>query len=138
MYREFYKPYHKRLNDWIHQHTTWKVLYHTCGSIVDLLDDFSESGIDILNPVQCSAHGMDPAFLKRAYGDRFVFWGAGVDTQSTLPFGTPDQVYEQVRERIHILSPGGGFVFSAVHNIQNNVPPENMLAMFEALRAHGA
>jgi hypothetical protein len=133
MYREFYKPFHKRLNDWIHQHTSWKTFYHTCGSIVDLLDDLVESGVDILNPVQCSARGMDPVFLKETYGDRLVFWGGGVDTQWTLPFGTPAQVYEQVRERVRVFGRGGGFVFNPVHNIQQNVPVENMLAMFEAL-----
>ncbi len=134
MYREFYKPFHIRLNRWIHDHTPWKVFYHSCGSIVDLLDDLVEAGVDVINPVQCSARGMDPAYLKRGYGRRLVFWGGGVDTQQTLPFGTPEQVCEQVRERIRILSPGGGFVFNPVHNVQCNVPPENLLAMFRAVR----
>ncbi len=137
MYRELYKPYHRRINEWIHQHTTWKTFYHTCGSIVALLDDLVEIGVDIINPVQCSAKGMDPTFLKEKYGDRLVFWGGGVDTQHTLPFGTPQQVYDEVRERIRIFGRGGGFVFNTIHNIQQNVPVENLLAMFEALRHAG-
>ncbi len=137
MYREFYQPFHRRLNDWIHRHTPWKIFYHSCGSIVDLLDEFVAVGVDIVNPVQCSARGMDPAYLKQRYGDRLVFWGGGVDTQHVLPFGTPEEVYAQVRERIRIFSPGGGFVFNPVHNIQQNVPVENMLAMFQAVRDAG-
>ncbi|MGQ9681186.1 MAG: uroporphyrinogen decarboxylase family protein [Anaerolineae bacterium] len=138
MYRSLYKPFHQRVNEWIHRHTTWKVFFHTCGSIVELLDDLVEAGVDIINPVQCSAKGMDPAFLKREYGDRLVFWGGGVDTQGTLPFGTPEQVYEQVRERIRVLAPGGGFVFNTIHNIQQTVPVENLLALFQALRDSSA
>lgn len=137
MYRSLYKPFHRRVNEWIHQHTTWRTFYHTCGSIVDLLDDLVEVGVDIINPVQCSAKGMDPAFLKNQYGDRLVFWGGGVDTQRTLPFGTPEQVYRQVRERIDIFSPGGGFVFNTIHNIQWNVPVENLLALFQAVQDGG-
>ncbi len=137
MYRELYKPFHRRVNDWIHQHTTWKVFYHSCGSIVHLLDDLVEVGVDIINPVQCSAAGMDPAWLKETYGDRLVFWGGGVDTQHTLPFGTPEEVYREVQERLRVFSPGGGFVFTPVHCIQQNVPVENLLAMFEAVRAEG-
>ena len=99
---------------------------------MDLLDDLVEAGVDILNPVQCSAKGMDPAYLKERYGTRLVFWGGGVDTQHTLPFGTPEEVRAQVRERIRILGRGGGYVFNPVHNIQQNVPVENMMAMLEA------
>jgi len=133
-YRKLYKPFHKKLNDWVHKNTSWKTFYHTCGSIVPLLDDFADAGIDILNPVQCSAAGMDPGMLKEKYGDRFVFWGGGVDTQHTLPFGTPDEVREQVRERVEIFAKGGGYVFNTIHNIVGNTPVENILAMFEALR----
>lgn len=132
MYRELYQPFHKRINDWIHTHTTWKAFYHSCGSLVDLLDDLVAAGVDILNPVQCSAKGMDPAYLKEKYGTRLVFWGGGVDTQQTLPFGTPEEVRAQVRERIRIFGRGGGYVFNPVHNIQQNVPAENMMAMLEA------
>lgn len=134
MYREFYKPYHKKLNDWVHENTSWKTLYHTCGSVVNLLDDFAEAGIDVLNPMQFSAAGMDPAYLKKKYGDKFVFWGGGVDTQNTLPFGTPEEVKAQVLERLKILSVGGGFVFNTIHNIQWQTPVANILAMFEAIK----
>ncbi len=133
LYRELYKPFHRRLNDWIHSHTTWKVFYHSCGAIAELLDDLIDAGVDIINPIQTSARGMDPAPLKALYGDRLVFWGGGVDTQRTLPFGTPVQVYEEVCERIRIFSEGGGYVFNPVHNIQDNVPAENLLAMFQAV-----
>jgi hypothetical protein len=132
-YREFYKPCHKTLNDWVHQHTGWKTHYHCCGSIVNLLDDFVDAGVDVLNPVQCSAKGMDPKFLKEKYGDKLVFWGGGVDTQKTLPFGTPGEVRREVRERIETFSPGGGFVFNTIHNIVAGTPIENVIALFEEL-----
>jgi uroporphyrinogen-III decarboxylase len=133
LYRELYKPFHRRLNDWIHSHTTWKVFCHSCGAIAELLDDLIDAGVDIINPIQTSARGMDPAALKARYGDRLVFWGGGVDTQRTLPFGTPVHVYEEVCERIRILSEGGGYVFNPVHNILVNFRAENMLAMFQAV-----
>jgi uroporphyrinogen-III decarboxylase len=136
-YRELYKPFHKRVNDWIHRHTPWKTFIHTCGSVVALLDDFIEAGFDILNPVQCSAAHMDAVELKRTVGDRITFWGGGVDTQHTLPFGTPDQVREEARERIEAFGPGGGFVFGAIHNIQPQVPAENLMALFETVREYG-
>ena len=135
-YRELYKPLHKAMNDWVHQHTNWKTFFHTCGSIVAFLDDFHEAGVDILNPVQISAKGMDPEFLKTKYGDKFVFWGGAVDAQHTLPFGTPDQVREEVARNIAIFKPGGGFVFNNVHNIQTGIPIENLVAMFDALKEH--
>lgn len=134
MFRELYKPFYRQINDWIHQHTPWKVFFHCCGSIVQLLDDFIDCGVDILNPVQCSAVGMDPAFLKSRYGDRLVFWGGGINTQWTLPFGTPDEVRAEALERLRVFAPGGGYVFSAVHNIQQPTPVENMLALFDAVR----
>jgi uroporphyrinogen-III decarboxylase len=98
------------------------------------LESFIEAGFDILNPVQCSAVGMEPAELKRKYGDRLVFWGGGVDTQSTLPFGTPQQVADEVRRRCEIFAPGGGFVFNTVHNIQAGTPVANVVAMLDAVR----
>lgn len=134
MYREFYLPYHKKLNDWIHQNTDWKVFFHSCGAIEKLMPELYEAGVDILNPVQCSADGMDPAMLKEKWGDKFVFWGGGVDTQKTLPFGTPEEVYAEVLERLKIFAPGGGFVFNTIHNIQGPTKPENIYAMFEAVR----
>ncbi|HBY56986.1 MAG TPA: methyltransferase [Candidatus Atribacteria bacterium] len=134
MYREFYKPFHKRINDWVHKNTSWKTFYHTCGSIALFLDDFVEVGVDILNPVQTSAKDMDPKMLKEKYGDKLVFWGGGVDTQKTLPFGTPENVTKEVNERCQIFGKGGGFVFNPIHNIQSKVPIENVVAMFQAVK----
>jgi hypothetical protein len=136
LFRQLYKPFYQQINDWIHQHTTWKTFFHSCGSIVNLLDDFVEMGVDILNPVQCSAAGMDPVFLKESYGDRLVFWGGGVNTQHTLPFGTPQEVRAEVLDRLRTFAPGGGFVFTTIHNIQQPTPVENILAMFEAVRSY--
>jgi hypothetical protein len=136
LFRNLYKPFYQQINDWIHQHTTWKTFFHSCGSIVNLLDDFVEMGVDILNPVQCSATGMDPVFLKANYGDQLVFWGGGVNTQHTLPFGTPEEVGAEVLERLRTFAPGGGYVFTAIHNIQQPTPVENILAMFEAVHTY--
>ena len=136
IYRELYKPYIRRLNDYVHGHTKWKTFWHSCGSIAGLLDDFIDAGVDITNPVQCSAAGMDPEHLKNTYGDRIVFWGGGVDTQHTLPFGTPTEVREQARLRIELFKPGGGFVFSSVHNIVAGVPPQNLAALLAEVKRH--
>lgn len=136
MFREFYKPYYKKVNDWVHANTDWKTFYHSCGSIINLLDDFVDMGVDILNPVQCSAEGMDAQTLKEKYGKDLVFWGGGVDTQKTLPFGTPQEVYDEVSQRLKIFGCQGGFVFNTVHNIQANTPVENILAMFSAIDDH--
>ena len=132
-YREFYKPYHRRFNDWVHDKTNWKVFFHTCGSIVDLLDDLIEVGVDIINPVQSSAAGMGLKSLKQQYGDRLVFWGGGVDTQNTLAFGTPEDVRQETRKNVEVLSPGGAFVCAAVHNIQGPTPVENIASFFRAI-----
>ena len=136
-YRALYQPFHKRLNDWVHEHTSWKTFIHSCGSVMALIPDFIEAGFDILNPVQTSAANMDPAELEARFGDQITFWGGGVDTQRTLPFGTADEVREQVRERIRVFGPGGGFVFNSIHNVQAQVPIENILAMYETVRAYG-
>jgi len=133
-YRRLYQPFHRRVNDWIHAHTPWKTFIHTCGSVVALLPDVVDAGFDILNPVQCSAAGMVPQTLKDRFGARLTFWGGGVDTQKTLPFGTPDDVRREVKERIAIFNRGGGFVFNTVHNVQANTPPENLVALYEAVR----
>jgi hypothetical protein len=127
-------PYYKKVNDWIHQNTEWKTFKHSCGSIISLMDLFIEAGFDIINPVQINASGMDPVELKKKYGDRIIFWGGGVDTQGVFAFGTPEQVKEQVKRQISILNENGGFVFNTVHNIQANVPFENVVAMLEALK----
>jgi hypothetical protein len=132
-YRDLYKPFQKAINDKIHELTSWKVFIHSCGGIYPLIPDMIEAGFDILNPVQCSATDMDPVRLKKEFGNDLVFWGGGVDTQKTLPFGTPDEVYKEVSERIEIFRENSGFVFNSIHNVQSNVPVENLLAMFKAI-----
>jgi hypothetical protein len=132
-YRQLFKPFHVKVNDWIHTHTEWKSFIHSCGSIWRLLDDIVDAGFDCLNPVQTSAAEMDPVALKTKYGDRVTFWGGGVDTQRVLPFGTPDEVRETVRRRMAAFGPGGGFVFNTVHNVQAGIPTENLLALYEAI-----
>jgi hypothetical protein len=136
-YRELFKPFHRAINDWIHTHTHWKTFMHSCGSVMPLIEDFIEAGFDILNPVQCSAANMDPVTLKQRFGTRIVFWGGGVDTQHTLPFGSPAQVYQQVCERIRIFGRGGGYVFNPVHNVQARIPVENLVSMYHAVRDCG-
>jgi len=133
-YRDLYQPFHKRVNSWIHSHTQWKTFIHSCGAVEPLIADFVEAGFDILNPVQTSAAGMDPATLKKKYGDRIVFWGGLVDTQKTLPFGTTDEVAAEVRERVRVFGKGGGFVANTVHNIQAGCPAESVLEMFRIVR----
>lgn len=135
-YRDLFLPYQKQVNGWIHRHTNWKTFMHCCGGVVPLLDGIVEAEFDILNPVQCSAAGMDARLLKQRYGDQLVFWGGGVDTQKTLPFGTPAEVREQVTERIETFAPGGGFVFCGIHNIQARTPLKNLLALFEVVRSY--
>jgi len=132
-YRELYKPFHSAVNDRIHKLTNWKTFIHSCGAVRPFIPEFIDAGFDVLNPVQCSATGMNPQELKREFGKELVFWGGGVDTQHTLPFGTPDEVYREVRERIDIFAEGGGFVFNSIHNVQSNVPTHNILAMFRAV-----
>jgi uroporphyrinogen decarboxylase len=133
LYREMVKPYHKRLWEYIKEKTGCYMLLHSCGSVYDFIPDFIEMGIDALNPVQVSARNMDTARLKREFGSQISFWGGGCDTQKVLPFGTPEQVKEEVKRRVDDLAPGGGFIFTQVHNIQPDVPPENIMAMYEAL-----
>lgn len=133
-YRDLYKPFHRTVNDFLHKNSNWKVFIHSCGSVVELIPEFIDAGFDILNPVQCSAAGMDAKNLKKKFGRNVVFWGGGVDTQKVLPFGTPDEVYRQVRERIDLFNKDGGFVFNAIHNIQAGTPIANMLALFRAIK----
>jgi len=132
-FESLYAPYYKKLNDWIHKNTSWKIFKHSCGAVEVFMESFIDSGFDIINPVQLSAKNMDPKNLKERYGDRIVFWGGGVDTQKTLPFGTPDQVREEVLRNCEIFSRNGGFVFNSVHNLQANVPVENVAAMIDAV-----
>ena len=130
-------PHYRRLFAWIHRHTSWKVLFHSCGSIYGLIPHMIDMGVDILNPVQSNTERMDPARLKAEFGDRLAFWGGGIETQSVLPFGTPNEVRRQVRERISIFGPGGGFVFAPTQDIQADVPLLNLVAMYETVREYG-
>ncbi len=133
-FRNLYFPYYKMVNDWVHKNTGWKTFKHSCGAVEPLIESFIEAGFDILNPVQVTAAGMEASRLKKLYGDRIVFWGGGVDTQTTFAFGTPGEVREQVLRRMEVLAPGGGFIFNAVHNIQANTPLANIVAMIEAVK----
>jgi uroporphyrinogen-III decarboxylase len=132
-YKDLYMPHSKKLNDWIHAHTKWKTMKHCCGGCEPFIEGFIEAGFDILNPLQTSAKGMEPQHLVDKYGGRIVFWGGGVDTQQVLPFGKPEEVREQVAERMEVFNAKNGFVFSTIHNIQCNTPVENVIAMFETL-----
>ncbi|MCK5852785.1 methyltransferase [bacterium] len=133
-YEELYAPYYKKMNKWIHENTEWKTFKHSCGAVETFMESFISSGFDIINPVQCSATGMDPQTLKDKYGDRLTFWGGGVDTQKTLPFGKPEEVREEVLKRCEIFSKNGGFVFDAIHNVQAKTPVENIVAMIDAVK----
>ncbi|OIO93527.1 MAG: hypothetical protein AUK03_08095 [Anaerolineae bacterium CG2_30_64_16] len=138
MFRQMIKPRLAILFGRIHALAPGaKLFFHSCGNVRPLLPDFIELGVDILNPVHVRATGMNPARLKRDFGRDIVFWGGGVDTQDVLPHGTPAEVRDDVRRNIEALAPGGGFVFNTVHNIQADVPPENIVAMVEALQAYG-
>ena len=132
--RDLYFPYYKQVNDWIHARTPWKTFKHSCGAVAKFIPSFIEAGFDILNPVQCSATGMEAERLKAEFGKHIVFWGGGVDTQKVLPFGTPAEVREQVLRRCEIFAPGGGFVFNSIHNVQAGTPVENIIAMLDAVR----
>ena len=133
-FNSLYAPYYKQVNDWIHANTSWKSFKHSCGAVEPFIQAMIEAGFDILNPVQCSATGMAPEHLKETFGDRITFWGGGVDTQKTLPFGTPSEVREEVLERCKVFSKNGGFIFNTVHNIQANTPVENIVSMLDAVR----
>jgi uroporphyrinogen decarboxylase len=132
MYQKYFMPGHQKLFQHVHKNSNCAVFLHSCGSIFPLIPDLIEVGVDILNPVQTSAKNMDPVQLKTDFGDQITFWGGGCDTQHVLPFATPDEVANHVRERVKIFAPGGGFVFNPIHNIQADVPPENIIAMFDA------
>jgi len=135
MYRRIIKPRHKRIYRFVREnYPRVFVFLHSCGSIYDLLPDLIEAGVQVLNPVQTAAAKMDPVTLKREFGKDLAFWGGGCDTQATLPLGRPEQVRAEVKERIAIFSQGGGYVFNQVHNVQANVPPENVVAMYQAAR----
>ena len=128
---------HKRLFAFIKAQVPVKIFFHSCGAVRRLIPDLIEAGIDILNPVQISAADMDLTELKREFGHDLVFWGGGVDTQGVLGTATPSEIKDHVRRNVDVLAPGGGFVFAAVHDIQANVPPENVMAMWEAWQEYG-
>jgi uroporphyrinogen decarboxylase len=137
-YRKYLKPLHKEMFDFIHSRSRAKIFLHSCGSIRKVIPDLIEIGLDIINPVQVSAAGMDSAELKREYGKDLVFWGGGVDTQHAFDQNhTPEEVRQDVKRHVSDLMPGGGFVFATVHNIQSNVPPENIMALWETLQEFG-
>jgi hypothetical protein len=131
-FNELWAPYYRRINDWVHANTSWKTFKHSCGAVEPFIESFIDCGFDILNPVQITARGMDPERLVDKYGDRIVFWGGGVDTQRTLPFGTPGEVKTEVRRTVESLLAKGGYVFNTIHNAQAKTPLENFLAMIEA------
>ena len=133
-YKSLYHPHYRRLNDWIHANTGWKTFKHSCGSVPAFMPLFIESGFDIINPVQTSAKGMDPTWLKREYGKDLTFWGGGMETQQVLPFGTPEEVRAETLMKCEIFGKDGGFVFNTIHNTQARTPVENMVAMIDALK----
>lgn len=128
-----YKPYYKKVNDWIHANTNWKTFKHTDGAVFDFIPHFLDAGFDILNPIQISSTGMEPKRLKAEFGKNLVFWGAGVDSQHTLPFGTPEKVRAEVLDHCENFAPGGGYVFNTIHNTQAGTPVENVVAMIDAV-----
>ena len=135
-FNSLYAPYYKKVNNWIHQNTGWKTFKHSCGAVEPFMQAFIDAGFDIINPVQINAKNMVPEKLKQDYGDDIVFWGGGIDTQIVLPFGKPQQVKDQVKHACEVFGKNGGFVFNTVHNIQANVPTENMVAMFDTLNEY--
>jgi uroporphyrinogen decarboxylase len=137
LFNEMIVPHYRKVCAWIHAHTKWKTFLHSCGSVYHYLPGWIDAGVDIFNPVQISATNMEPEKLKREFGKRLVFWGGGCDTQQVLPRGTREQIREHVRRNIEVFAPGGGFVFTQVHNIQQDVPPENVETMFDAAYEFG-
>jgi uroporphyrinogen decarboxylase len=135
MFRRLIMPHYRRGLAWIKQNTSMKIMLHSDGAIFPLIPSLIEMGVEILNPVQTSAAGMDPAKLKAQFGDQLAFWGGSLDCQKTLPYGSPEEVASEVRRHVETLAPGGGYVFAPVHNIQAGVPPENIVAMFDAAQS---
>jgi len=133
MYRQYYKPYHQKLWNRAKELADVKVMLHCCGGIRELMDDLIEAGLDAINPVQINCNGMDPSELKARFGGKVTFWGGGCDSQNIMPYASPQEVAAHVKDQVRQLSPGGGFVFQQVHNIQADVPPENIVAMFDAV-----
>ena len=136
IYRKYIKPVQKKLYEFIHKKTSAKLFLHSCGYIVPIIDDLIEIGVDILNPVQINVKNMDPKELKEEYGDDITFWGGGADTRNVINRKNPKEVEKHVQELLEIFSPGGGFVWSTIHNILPDVPPQNIVAMFDAIRKY--
>jgi uroporphyrinogen decarboxylase len=134
-YREFYKPFHKKLWARAKELADVKVMLHCCGGVNELMSDLIDAGLDAINPVQISCAGMDPAVLKKEYGEQMTWWGGGCDTQQMLPEAKPEEIQKHVREMVATLRTNGGFVFQQVHNILSNVPPKNIVAMYEAVNS---
>jgi uroporphyrinogen decarboxylase len=137
MFRQLFKPHLKALCDFIEERSDVYIFLHSCGAVSKLIPDLIDAGIQILNPVQTSAKGMSPELLKKKFGKDIVFWGGGCDTQRILPFGTLEEVENDVKKRINIFAPEGGFVFAAIHNIQKEVSPEKVLRLFDTVRDYG-
>ncbi|MFO7882532.1 MAG: uroporphyrinogen decarboxylase family protein [Kosmotogaceae bacterium] len=133
MFRDLFKPHMKALCDFIKQKNgNIRIFLHSCGSVIKLIPDFIDAGIEVLNPVQTNARGMDPSVLKKEFGEELTFWGGGCDTQRILPFGNLDELKDDVRKRIDIFAPGGGFIFAAIHNIQKEVSPEKIVSLYDS------
>ena len=132
-YQTLFKPYHTQLNEYVHKHSNMKTFLHSCGSLYPIIPDLIEAGYDVLNPVQTTAYQMNPEVLKREFGKDITFWGGGCNTRTVLNHGTPKEVYEYSRRMIDIFNQDGGFVFNQEHNIMPDVPPENIIAMYEAV-----
>ena len=137
IYRTLFKPRHKILCDYVKKNSAMKTFLHSCGSIYMLLPDLIEAGFDVINPLQTNCMDMEPDKIKKEFGKEVTFWGGGCDTRHILNHATPQEVKDHVKERIDILAPGGGYVFNTVHNIINGVPPENVIAMWDALQEYG-
>ena len=137
VYRELVRPRQQRVIDTVKKHSDAKIWYHTCGDCSEYIADFIEMGVDILNPVQISTAGMNPARLKAKYGKDIVFWGGGIDSQRVLPFADPEHVRDEVRKNLEVFKPGGGYVFNNVHNIQPEIPPQNVVALYESAYEFG-
>ncbi len=134
IFREVFKPHYKKMCSWIHENTDWKIFIHSCGAVTDILPDFIEAGFDILNPIQVSAKDMDASNLKEKFGKDITFWGGGCDPQKIMPYATAEEVYEETKKAAKILSKGGGFIGGNIHNVQPDVPVENLLAELQALK----
>jgi uroporphyrinogen decarboxylase len=137
IFKKIFKPKYKKMYDFVHENSKSKVFLHSCGSLYELISELIEIGLDILNPVQTTAANMEPERLKKEFGRHVTFWGGGCNSRDILPSKSPKEVKEDVKRRIEILGKGGGFIFNSIHNILPEVPPENIVAMYEAAYEYG-